>query len=117
MSIPAEREYKNKCESDFMLLAIEKGWQVSKRGWPDFFCTSKDGERFAVECKPRLSDGLKHKLLTVEQAIVMDCLECRGIRCYISDGKTLERFKMGLHADQSRRRNGNGNLRKVLIES
>ena len=32
------REPKNEAEAELHRQLVSEGWQVSKRGWPDFFC-------------------------------------------------------------------------------
>lgn len=98
------RQYKNEKEQALATLAESKGWKVSKRGWPDFMCWR--GEEFiAVEVKPRRRDGKEgFLLLKREQARCMDFLTRAGIRCYVSDGLTLEPYDRAKHAPESRRR-------------
>lgn len=57
--------------------------------------------------KPRTKRG-RIKNLKVEQGAVMKFLQARGIRCFVSDGHTLERFDFNKHADPSRRRKKRG---------
>lgn len=93
--------WSNETEGDFADLARRNGWEVTKRGWPDFLCF-KDGELIAVEVKPRTVKG-KLKLPSRYQVLTMQILEAHGIKCYLSDGKTLERFNAETHAPEHRR--------------
>lgn len=68
---------KNKAEGECFNLLRSKGWTVTKRGWPDFFCV-KDGAICAVEVKPRKTSNLRK-----HQIAVMGELSARGIRCYL----------------------------------
>jgi len=90
-----DTSWSNWAEGDFADLARRNGWEVTKRGWPDFLCF-KDGEFIAVEVKPRTVRG-GHKKLKPEQVLVMRILSDHGIRCFVSDGKTLERFDAEKH--------------------
>ena len=95
----------NAPERELEELALRNGWEVTKRGWPDFVCFSPvDGEMIAVEVKPRFANGSRMKILKREQARVMDVLTAHGIRCFVSDGKTLEKYNRAKHAPRARRR-------------
>lgn len=72
-----EKRFSNKPEDAFRELAGQMGWRVTKRGWPDFFCETEDGEFAAVEVKPK-----RTHLLKFEQFVVMKVLESFGIKCY-----------------------------------
>lgn len=50
-----ERFTGNRAEAQFAQWATGEGWQVTKRGWPDFICR-RGSERMAVEVKH--TDGL-----------------------------------------------------------
>jgi hypothetical protein len=93
----------NEAEGRFERTAHEKGWQVTKRGWPDFLCRHPDGTVVAVEIKPRMKDGTRLKILKREQADAMDWLTSIGVRCFVSDGDTLEEYRRDIHAPESRR--------------
>jgi hypothetical protein len=97
------RIYANVCEEKFAALAERNGWRPSKRGWPDFICFAPDGEVIAVEVKPRRIRG-NLAILRRDQATVMDILAAAGIRCFVSDGETLERYDRTRHAPEHRRR-------------
>lgn len=83
--------YANGPEDEFTKLAIHKRWSFTKRGWPDFVCQSQNGEWFVVEVKPRTTAG-KLKALKADQIACLDWLSSLGVRCYISDGRTMERY-------------------------
>ncbi len=103
MRIYERTRKKNKAEEDFRRLAARNGWKQMKRGWPDFFCKLPDGTFFAVEVKRRLPSG-KLSMLKREQEEVLDSLSSIGVKCYMSDGKTLEIYDKKVHAQKSRRR-------------
>lgn len=68
-SNPAEREFWDR--------ATEEGWDVTKRGWPDFFIW-RNGELACVEVKPE--DG---RSLKTAQARTLAALADHGIPCYL----------------------------------
>lgn len=73
-----QREPRNDAESAFFLAAKDRGWTITKRGWPDFFCFNElEGKVAAVEVKPTSSRPLKH-----EQEMVMMLLARHGIACF-----------------------------------
>jgi hypothetical protein len=86
--------YRNTSENSFVELAEKHGWQVTKRGWPDFLCVSKSGEVFAVEVKyPGVFNSRGQNALKDHQIDCLNLLESKGIRCYISDGRQMQRYK------------------------
>ena len=90
----------NPAESAFAELAVRNGWRPTKRGWPDFLCfNDATGEAIAVEVKPRTRRG-SLKALKRDQVACLEFLQRHGIRCFVSDGATLEPFS----ADKHRRR-------------
>ena len=100
---------RNATEAAFERWAECRGWFVSKRGWPDYFCVLPTGMVVVVEVKRRLrSDSRRHVVLRCEQARILNALAAVGIACYVSDGKGIEPFDVTKHADESRR---TGNLR------
>lgn len=71
-----EKAPKNEAEARLYELMRSEGWEVTKRGWPDFACF-KDGKVILVEVKPKRSHRLKfwqHRLLTE--------LVKKGVECY-----------------------------------
>ena len=70
------RELKNAAESQFEQKMIADGWEVTKRGWPDFICF-RDGEIMCVEVKPARLHPLK-----TEQLRMLQLLSAAGIRCF-----------------------------------
>lgn len=88
----AENAFEQKCR--------DNDWEVSKRGWPDFivFPEGPGGgtEPFVVEVKPRSADG-KLKPLKREQIRVLSWLQSKGIRCWVSDGETMEPYEEWRH--------------------
>lgn len=87
-----DRAYKNGPERLFSQFAVNHGWFITKKGWPDFLCLSKNGEFFVVECKPN------NRHLKAEQTVCAELLEARGIRVFVSDGTRLVRYRRALHA-------------------
>jgi hypothetical protein len=67
----------NAAESLFFEKATAAGWEVSKRGWPDFFCIRGDTV-MVVEVKPDAAKGLKD-----QQRAVLEALARHGIECYV----------------------------------
>jgi Holliday junction resolvase len=70
------RTLKNKAEREFQIAAESKGWTISKRGWPDFFCTRGD-EVICVEVKPKATHKLKR-----EQATILKFLAKHDIKAF-----------------------------------
>ena len=70
--------YKNVPEEMFARCMELMNWEVTKRGWPDFFCWHPDGKFAMVEVK----DTAKHPLKK-EQKRTMEYLSQRGIPCYV----------------------------------
>lgn len=83
MSGPSERlgyqrTPRNTAEREFAEGMRERGWEVCKRGWPDFFCVrASDGQVILVEVKPYADRDLKH-----EQSVVMKALAAYGVPCF-----------------------------------
>lgn len=76
-NLPLMNRPKNKVERAFYDAASSKGWIVSKKGWPDFFCIHPDGKVMVAETKsnkPRLAPW---------QNIVMKVLANHGIECFV----------------------------------
>lgn len=71
-----KEKYKNPHEETFRKLMLSKGWKVTKRGFPDFFCWK--GHKFGfVEVKPKCKSKLKKS-----QYFVMRVLSSYGIKCF-----------------------------------
>ncbi len=70
------REIKNPAERQLFQELISQGWQVTKRGWPDFACYKGDNLAL-IEVKPRRSRRLKRK-----QYQLMAALAKRGVKCF-----------------------------------
>ena len=85
----------NITEKAFADLAASRGWEVTKRGWPDFLCFGPDGKVIAVEVKPRTKDGRRLKQLKTEQRRVLDALSQLGVPCFVSDGESLIPYEPG----------------------
>lgn len=85
-----------------MQLAASKGLSATKQGWPDFLCIGSDGEAIAVEVKPRVSDGSRMKRVKESQAVCMDFLTSKGVKCYVSDGVALEPYDRSTHRGKAK---------------
>ena len=70
------RKPRNEAESQLFELMESRGWTVTKRGWPDFFCV-KGGDICAIEVKP-----CKDQPLKANQLAVMGMLSAKGVRCF-----------------------------------
>lgn len=70
------REFKNPAEKQLYRELTSQGWQVTKRGWPDFACFKGDNLAL-VEVKPRRSRHLKK-----EQYRLMAALAKLGVKCF-----------------------------------
>lgn len=67
---------KNKAESELFDLMKKEGWELTKKGWPDFACFRAD-EFILVEVKPKRSHALKQW-----QRRLMLELSKRDVLCY-----------------------------------
>ena len=73
---PTERILSNGAEAAFQQEANARGWDITKRGWPDFFCW-RDGEIALVEVKPKRGRRLKRS-----QRRVLEALAAYGVPCF-----------------------------------
>lgn len=74
-------------EARFAEWAVASGWDVTKRGWPDFLCR-RDGALMAVEVKGGADD------LTPEQIDALDDLSAAGLPTYVyHHGLGLKRWR------------------------
>lgn len=73
---PKRRCPKNEAEGKCFKELTKEGWDVSKRGWPDFIC-EKDGKFIVIEVKKKKTHSLKY-----DQERVMKFLSEQGIECY-----------------------------------
>lgn len=69
--------YRNQAEEAFRVVAEREGFEITKRGWPDFFC-KRDGRVICVEVKPHTQRKPK-----VEQREILEFLTAHGIECYL----------------------------------
>ncbi len=74
----------NGAERAFYDWAQSKGWTMTKRGWPDFFCFGPEG-LMLVEVKPK-----RGRRVSPWQAIVMEKLIAAGLPCFRWDPQTGE---------------------------
>jgi len=74
-------------------------WHVTKKGWPDFFCT-KNGSLVLVEVKPSKDDPL-----SPEQIATLTALAGFGIHCYLwIPGIGFERIASTYHPKKKLKR-------------
>jgi hypothetical protein len=73
---PCREPLCNNAEEAFRRQAVDSGWTVSKRGWPDFIC-ERDGKIVIVEIKAH-----RRRILKREQRYVMNLLASYGVPCY-----------------------------------
>lgn len=79
--------YQSPAEQRFADWAESQGWDVTKRGWPDFICR-RDGAIMAVEVKAGKDD------IRPEQIDLLDNLSAAGIPTYVyHDGMGLKRWR------------------------
>jgi len=71
-----EKAPKNEAEASLYKLMRSSGWEVTKRGWPDFACF-KDGKMILVEVKPKRS----HRLKFWQRRLMRELAE-KGVECY-----------------------------------
>ena len=76
------RHYKNVAENTFVTLAEQRGWQVSKKGWPDFFCINDKGKPVAVEVKRQSATTGSRQSLRASQIHRMAWLTSLGAEVY-----------------------------------
>ena len=83
------RRPKNEAEGQLYDELTNRGWTVSKRGWPDFMCY-KDDQVICVEVKRKEYHNLRK-----DQFRVMRVLASYGIPCFIwsPDSRRLRRVK------------------------
>ena len=81
---------KNEAEGLCFDKLTEGGWDVSKKGWPDFFCM-RDGEIIAVEVKRHRGQRLKKPQVRVLRALVE-----HGIPCYRFDGDSGKFYRLAV---------------------
>jgi VRR-NUC domain len=97
-----ERSLLNPTEARIADVLRTRGWKVTKRGWPDFFCQLPDGRFAAVEVKPLEGH------LTRPQLRCMRALTAAGIPCFVAkvdrNGHgTLQPFQLFRHGTRPAR--------------
>ena len=71
-------------EERFRQWGEERGWELHKKGWPDFLCVDERGQVICVEVKSGIAS------LSLAQREVFAILEAAGIKCFLScDGKLV----------------------------
>ncbi len=68
---------RNKSERACFKALASAGWQLTKRGWPDFLCIHPDKGIMAVEVKPTFTHPLKKS-----QQTIMRELSKYGVPCF-----------------------------------
>jgi Holliday junction resolvase len=66
----------NTHEAELYDLMTEHGWEVTKRGWPDFLCL-KGGKLVCIEVKPKRG----YKLKSWQRRVMLELVK-HGIRAY-----------------------------------
>lgn len=66
----------NVAEANLFDLMVEAGWEVTKRGWPDFACF-KDGKLVLIEVKPKRG----RKLKSWQRRLMLELVK-HDIKCY-----------------------------------
>lgn len=67
---------RNKTERQLLDLMQDNGWELTKKGWPDFACF-KDGKLILIEVKPKRS----HKLKYWQRRIMLELIK-HDVKCY-----------------------------------
>ena len=67
---------KNSAEQQCFEELTSQGWEVTKRGWPDFICFN-NGSLMLVEVKPK-----QKRSLTKKQYRLMTALVNLGVKCF-----------------------------------
>jgi hypothetical protein len=70
------RQLKNIAEQKCAEALTARGWEVTKRGWPDFICY-RGNELILVEVKPK-----QDRRLSKKQQRLMTALVNLGIKCF-----------------------------------
>lgn len=71
------RNLKNPAERQLFQELTSQGWEVTKRGWPDFACFKGDNLAL-IEVKPNKSHRLKKS-----QQRLMTALANLGVKCFL----------------------------------
>ena len=71
-----KRAPRNRFEAELFQLMKSDGWELTKRGFPDFACF-RNGELILVEVKPKRSHRLKRA-----QYRLMLALAQQGVKCF-----------------------------------
>jgi len=66
----------NKTEAMFFEMMKKEGWELTKKGWPDFACF-KDGKLILIEVKPKRS----HRLKSWQSKLMLELVK-HGIKAY-----------------------------------
>ena len=66
----------NQTEQKLKEILVGQGWNVIRKGWPDFACI-KDGEMIFIEAK-----SYRGEMLKKEQHYILTNLAKQGLECY-----------------------------------
>jgi hypothetical protein len=83
----------NPAEAAFFEELTADGWEVFKRGWPDFICV-RNGKVLLVEVKPTPVEGLRH-----DQVFILQLLADAGLNVAVWNPKTGYRRVMPAQKD------------------
>lgn len=72
------RRPKNNAEAMFFDIVLETGSSITKRGWPDFFVETADGQVALVEVKPNSRHVIKHS-----QHSILRKMARYGVPCFV----------------------------------
>lgn len=75
-ALKPQRRPVNRAEGKFFDMATSKGWELSKKGWPDFFCKKGD-EIMLVEIKSKHTQHLSR-----HQEKIIRGLARYGVPCW-----------------------------------
>lgn len=82
-----ERRPANEAEGAFFDEATKDGWSVTKRGWPDFFCTRLNERTGRVEVAVVEVRSGKGRRVKRAQREMLTVLSICGVPCYQWDEK------------------------------
>lgn len=82
-----ERRPANAAEGAFFDEATRDGWIVTKRGWPDFFCTRFNEQTGKVEVAVVEVRGSKGRRIKRAQRELLTILSLVGVPCFQWDAE------------------------------
>lgn len=115
LSCAPQSKVNIKAEELFKEDMFLEGWEVTKKGWPDYICW-KDGKIILVEVKRSKTD-----YLSKEQVFVLQFLASYGIPCYRWDATTRRLAKVeefySIEKPTKRRRRRTRRLKSIFDPS